>query len=320
MPGFSRLGSAAARPAEAGYAMAVLLVAMSISAVLMTVAMPVWKQATRRDKEAELVFRGEQYVRAIRLFQQRAGPGALPPTVNVLVEQRFLRHAFKDPITGEDFLVLPGAAPASGAETRIQPPGFGTQRGQEPGMQRGQGPGMQRGQGPGSVIQQAQSDLKARVDLMAGRKPGSTATSPTGGIEQPRMGAVPGGIAGVVSRSRDESLRVYNGRTHYNEWEFRHVAQTAAPNQPGAGPGRGRGDGRGAVDGRGGRGFNGRGFDGRGSNPAFDEIRRPIGPEGGFRLQPDGRGGAQSTPFDPSRSSPARGGPVQPAPPGAPPR
>jgi type II secretory pathway pseudopilin PulG len=309
MPSFSRPASAAARHEQAGYAMAVLLVAMSVSAILMTVAMPVWKQTTRREKEAELIFRGEQYVRAIRLFQQRAGPGALPPTLDVLVEQRFLRKEFKDPITGEDFLVLPGAAPASGAETRIQLPGSA----------------MQRGQGPASAVQRAQSDLRERTDLMAARKTGSTATSPTGGIEQPRMGAVAGGIAGVVSRSRDESLRVYNGRTHYNEWEFRHVAQTAAPNVPGAGGGRGRGDGRGAVDGRGGRGFdgrgfNGRGFDGRGSNPAFDEMRRPGGPEGGFRLQPDGRGGMQGTPFDPARGSPPGGGPVAPVPPNAPPR
>jgi type II secretory pathway pseudopilin PulG len=274
--------------------MAVLLVAMSISAILMTVAMPVWKQTTRREKEAELIFRGEQYVRAIRLFQQRAGPGALPPTLDVLVEQRFLRKEFKDPITGEDFLVLPGAAPASGAETRIQPPGSA----------------MQRGQAPPSAFQQAQSDLKERMDLTGGRRTGTVASSPTGGIEQPRMGAVPGGIAGVVSRSRDESVRLFNGRNHYNEWEFRHVAQTATPNLPGGGPGRGRGDGRGG----------GRGFDGRGSNPAFDEMRRPAGSEGGFRLQPDGRGGTQGTPFAPARGSPARGGPVAPVPPGASPR
>jgi type II secretory pathway pseudopilin PulG len=310
MPRVVRPESAGAGHAQAGYAMAVLLVAMSVSAILMTVAMPVWKQATRREKEAELIFRGEQYVRAIRLFQQRAGPGALPPTLDVLVEQRFLRQEFKDPMSGEDFLVLPGAAPASGAETRIQAPGSP----------------MARGQRSASAGQQAQSDLKARADLAAGRKPGSTETSPTGGIEQPRMGAVPGGISGVVSRSRDESIRLYNGRKHYNEWEFRHVAQTAAPNQPGAGAGRGLGDGRGTGDGRGGRGFDGRGFngrglDGRGSDPAFDEMRRrPIGPEGGFRLQPDGRGGMQGTPFDPAGSSPARGATPASGPPGASPR
>src|SRR6266571_3311991 len=56
---------------ESGYAMAALLIAMSIMAVMMTVAMPVWKQSAQREKEAELVFRGKQYVHAIALFQRK---------------------------------------------------------------------------------------------------------------------------------------------------------------------------------------------------------------------------------------------------------
>src|SRR5262245_5788697 len=100
---------------QEGYAMAVLLVSITVMGILITVAMPAWKQTARREKEAELLFRGQQYVRAIRLMQQRLGPGTLPPTVQVLVEQHFLRKAFKDPITGEDFLVIPGTVPSTGA-------------------------------------------------------------------------------------------------------------------------------------------------------------------------------------------------------------
>ena len=80
--------------------MVALLVAMSIMSVMLTVAMPVWHQMAQREKEAELIFRGQQYARAIGMFQRRAGPGALPPTLDVLVEQRFLRSKYKDPITG----------------------------------------------------------------------------------------------------------------------------------------------------------------------------------------------------------------------------
>src|SRR4051794_15002375 len=40
-----------------GYAMAALLIAMSVMAIMMTVVMPVWKQAAQREKEEELVFR-----------------------------------------------------------------------------------------------------------------------------------------------------------------------------------------------------------------------------------------------------------------------
>ena len=53
--------------AERGYAMAVLLVGLSVAAILMSAAMPAWRQMMRREKEAELVFRGEQYARAIGL-------------------------------------------------------------------------------------------------------------------------------------------------------------------------------------------------------------------------------------------------------------
>src|SRR5438477_7132501 len=83
---------------ERGYAMAALLVAMSIMAVMLTVAMPVWKHTTQREKEEELVFRGLQYVHAIGMFQRKFA-NAYPPNIDVLVDQRFLRKKFKDPIT-----------------------------------------------------------------------------------------------------------------------------------------------------------------------------------------------------------------------------
>ena len=70
---------------------------------LTTAAMPVWRQMAQREKEEELVFRGQQYARAIGLFQRKYA-NAFPPSIDVLVEQRFIRKKFKDPITGKDFL------------------------------------------------------------------------------------------------------------------------------------------------------------------------------------------------------------------------
>ena len=91
------------RGAEAGYAMAALIVGMAVLAVMMTVAMPVWKQMVQREKEVELVFRGEQIAGSIRMFQRKFA-NAYPPSLDVLVEQKFLRKKYKDPITGEDFV------------------------------------------------------------------------------------------------------------------------------------------------------------------------------------------------------------------------
>ena len=76
--------------------MAALLISMSIMAVMMTVVMPVWKHAAQREKEEELVFRGQQYARAIGLFQRKFA-NAYPPNIDLLVDQKFLREEVQGP-------------------------------------------------------------------------------------------------------------------------------------------------------------------------------------------------------------------------------
>src|SRR4029077_11449458 len=131
---------------QQGYAMAALLVGLGIMAVMMTVVMPVWKQTARRENEAELVFRGEQYARAIELYGRKL-PGALPPNLDVLVDQKFLRKKYKDPITGGDFDLVRPAAPPAPQRGAPQPGGFAPDG-------RGQGqataPNAGRGAAPGS--------------------------------------------------------------------------------------------------------------------------------------------------------------------------
>ena len=80
-----------------GYAMAALLIAMSVMAILFTVALPTWKQTIQREKEEELIFRGNQYSRAIAAYQRKYA-NASPATIDVLIEQHYLRKKFKDPM------------------------------------------------------------------------------------------------------------------------------------------------------------------------------------------------------------------------------
>jgi type II secretory pathway pseudopilin PulG len=106
---------------ESGYAMAALLVAIALMSVLMGVAMPTWRQANQREKEAELVWRGEQYDRAVQLYRKKfSTPG--PPNLDILVDQKFLRKKYKDPITGSDFELKPvspvGNLPAGAPQPR----------------------------------------------------------------------------------------------------------------------------------------------------------------------------------------------------------
>ena len=78
--------------------MAGLLVAIAVLGLLLSMAMPTWQTFVKREKEAELVFRGGQYARAITLYGQQFA-GAFPPNIETLVEGRFLRKAYADPMT-----------------------------------------------------------------------------------------------------------------------------------------------------------------------------------------------------------------------------
>ncbi|MGC4082068.1 MAG: type II secretion system protein [Vicinamibacterales bacterium] len=252
-----------------GYAMAALLVGMAVAAVLMTAVLPTWRQMVRREKEAELVFRGQQYVRAIALFQKKSGPGVLPPDLDTLVNGRFLRKKFKDPITNDDFDLLSPTQAAGG--TGAQPAqGRGATSGDQPQTGRGLG---------------APATTGTVVSAQAGGRGGA------------------GGVIGVASKSRDASIRVYNGRSRYNEWQFIFVQQPTpgaggAGGQRGAGPGgRGgqpqapqggfQGGAPGGVQGIGGR-QGGPGGQGRGNQP----------------FPPGGRGFQTAPPSSPSPFGP----------------
>lgn len=246
-----------------GYAMAALLVGLSVMAVLMSALLPVWTTMAKREKEAELVFRGNQYARAIGLFQRKFA-NAAPPSIDLLVEQRFLRKKYKDPITNDDFQPLY-------ANQAMNP------------------------QGPGSQPQPGQ--------------PSQRATPPGGQLLQPGFGgsgaAAAGGIIGVTSKSKDTSLRVFNGRTKYNEWAFVHV-QTSQ---------RLGGPGQGGPPGPGSSGQQGR-------PPGGPQAPSPFGmPPGAFpnpnqRLDPSQRPGMPMQPpgVGPSRPPVPGGSPFAPSP------
>src|SRR4029079_6254791 len=87
--------------------------------------------------------------------------------------------------------------------------------------------------------------------------PATPATPTTGAPGTPGSGPT-GGINGVASKSKDTSIRLYKGRSHYNEWAFVYTpgvqapGAAGAPGAPGA-PGAGRG-GPGVPQPPGGRG------------------------------------------------------------------
>jgi type II secretory pathway pseudopilin PulG len=134
-------------PNDSGFFMVALLVGMSIAAIYMTAALPAWRQQAQRLKEAELIFRGEQYARAIMLYQDK-NQGVSPPNIDILVSQRYLRKKWKDPITNKDFCIVgvgvvsncggfgsQATQPQPGGARPPQPaPGGPIQAGQQPGI------------------------------------------------------------------------------------------------------------------------------------------------------------------------------------------
>ena len=211
---------------DRGFAMAGLLVSLSIMGLMMAMALPVWSVAAKREREAELIFRGEQYARAIELYQRKVA-GAFPADLDMLVDQRYLRRIYEDPMTedGEFQLIL---------QAQMAQAGGAPETAATPGQQVGRTP--ETGSGVGQRL--------AFGEIASG--PGT-----------PTAGAA-GGIVGVVSKSTEEGLRLYNGRERYNEWVFMPVQAVTQPGggtgQPGAQPfaqpgqgGAGLGQGFGTV-------------------------------------------------------------------------
>jgi type II secretory pathway pseudopilin PulG len=174
--------------------MAALLVTLGIMAVIWTMAVPTWRHMIQREREEELIFRGQQYARAIALFQRKYA-SAFPPNLDVLIDQKFLRRRYTDPM-------------AKGDDKTFQ-----------------------------LLYQNAQSSAPGRVGQgQQGPQPPSPPKAPASPFSQPppgQTGGVAGGLIGVVSKSREQSIRVYNGRTRYNEWQF---LATEATQRPGGGP------------------------------------------------------------------------------------
>jgi hypothetical protein len=211
--------------------MVVLLIGIAVSAVWMSAMLPAWRQQAVRQKEAELIFRGEEYARAIALYWRKNNQ-SLPTNFDVLVSQRYLRKKYLDPMTDKEFLAVGGVGPGSTA----------------PPAARGIG----AGPGPTGLAQ-----FGARAGI-SGVRSTSTATSivvyrgqtsysqfpfdyivalQRMGAGQPQLGGDAGGGRRGVGRRGSAAPTGID--------EVRMPAGLGRLGQPGPGPARGIGEGRG---------------------------------------------------------------------------
>lgn len=244
------------RRGEAGYALLLAIFLVATMILFAAAAAPNVLIAGRRLREQEAIWRGNQYVRAIRLYYQKNGK--YPSSMDDLTKPNaagvhFLRKAYTEPmnatdgswrliyVTASGQLVgsvhyhtlqemavaaafagqLPGGAAGFASslfgQVNLNQPG-GTPPGMTPPGTTGQ-PGAQAGQQAGSQSTQTPGLPQPGAN---GQNPqdsmlSSTQPAPLEAVDSPVFG---GSIIGVASKVKKPSVIVYQGGKTYFEWEF----------------------------------------------------------------------------------------------------
>jgi type II secretory pathway pseudopilin PulG len=96
-----------------GFTYIALLAAIVIIGISLGATGKYWQHVMMREKEAELLFRGDQYRLAVERYYLAKIPLQYPPSIDDLLKdnrfpqaKRHLRQQYKDPITNDDFEVI----------------------------------------------------------------------------------------------------------------------------------------------------------------------------------------------------------------------
>ncbi len=195
--------------AQRGYALLSVIFLAAVMIIVAAAAAPVLLTQGRREKEADMIWRGEQYARAVKLYYRKNGrfPNSIEDLEKPKNNLRYLRKAYKDPMNTEDgawrLIYIAPNGQLIGSLTRtnlllqlpapqaINPPGTPPAA---PGAGARPPSGPPAPSGPGTPVSSF----------------GATQGNPVLG----------GNIIGVGSKAKGASLRVYNGGQTYKEWEF----------------------------------------------------------------------------------------------------
>jgi len=115
---------------ESGFTYVGALILVVVTGIALTAASTYWSTKVRREKEAELLFRGDQICSAIESYYEKAPPGwakSYPSRLEDLLKDprymkvmRHLRRVYKDPMTedGQWGLVMDGKGGIKGVFSR----------------------------------------------------------------------------------------------------------------------------------------------------------------------------------------------------------
>ncbi len=192
------------KPTERGYTLFALMALMTLLALFATAAAPSIKRQAVREREQEAIFRGEEVAEAILLYFRYTG--RLPTSMDQLLEgvprgtkriQILRPAAAKDPLTNDEWKLV---RPRSQSMIQFQRSVMLYAGGRVPPTRRA-------------------PQLFARYGVQVANIVDTGSTSATTTDEDDSSNGI-GEFIGVASRNRDESIIVYYGIDHHDQWVF----------------------------------------------------------------------------------------------------
>ncbi len=226
-------------PRKNGYVLLIVMMMATILLISLTAALPNVYVEGQRQREEELIFRGQQYARAIALFHQQFN--RYPTSVKELLHtdnMSFLRHAYRDPMTksgkwrfihaSANGVILDSKLLGSTGQQKNSK-GEGSQTNTPTTGERAQGTASGESAAGGGGF--SLSGGQGTQGFSSGQESGQQGQgSSMFGDQNQLIGAY---IVGVASTSTKTSIKVFEGRTHYDKWEFLGVP--GAPGGPAVG-------------------------------------------------------------------------------------
>lgn len=239
---------------QGGYILLAILFALTLLVIALAAATPNAAKAIQRQKEDELIRRGQQYALAIRRFYKKFGryPSDLDQLENTN-NIRFLRRKYLDPITEKDDwqpIQFGQARPATGffgekitTTGGMSPSGAGLGPSSIGSGLSTTGPGNTSstnsptsGASPNGNLT---SNSSSNTPRSSSPTPGTTgsAGNPLSSDQLTGRSFGGGAVVGVSIPSQKESLKEFQQKNHYNEWQFVYDPTTDATLRGGAGAG-----------------------------------------------------------------------------------
>jgi type II secretory pathway pseudopilin PulG len=217
---------------ESGFAMLLLVCLTALVLIAAATIVPDAMLNVRREREKEMIWRGQQYARGVKLYYRKMG--RFPTSIDDLTKPttgslRFMRQAYKDPMNKADGswrliyvgpagqligslkphplidLAASGRAPAGTASSN------GSSQGAAAGKD-GQSKGKASGDNSGGDGDQAESaDQPTSNDDMS--------SSPSGLFSDDST-IIGGNIIGVGSKVNQKSVMAYDKAKNYRQFEF----------------------------------------------------------------------------------------------------